>query len=253
MLIRSERHTERDLAAWAIAERCDELHAEMARFRKAVQRASDALLAFAGRTPEFYVGVSWGKDSTALADMAQRLCPRAPLVYVRCAPLDNPDCALVRDAFLSRWPDARYEEIDSQCAPGELAIDAAGFVQQLGHSGPWGRGLAMLQRRARAHVTGIRAEESKGRRVRCRVWGESSPLACAPLAWWTAKDVYAYLYSRHLPVHPAYACTMDGAFDRERLRVDMIGCEIGQHQGRAAWERRYYPDAMRRIREWCDS
>lgn len=250
MLIASERHKPRDIDAWCVAEHCDALHAELARYRRAVQRSEGALLSFAARVPDFYIGVSWGKDSTALADMAQRMCPRAPLVYVRCPPLDNPDAGLVRDAFLHAWPQARYEEIESPCLPGELAIDAAGFVQQLGDDGPWGRGLRMLKRRAQAHVTGIRAEESRGRRIRCKVWGESSLNACAPLAWWRAVDVYAYLYAHRLPVHPAYACTMGGAFDRDRLRVDMIGCEIGQHQGRAGWEHAYYPDAMRRIRSW---
>lgn len=249
MLIASERHSADDLQRWAIAERCDALHAQSSRYRRALLRAESALAAFAANDCG-YVGVSWGKDSTALADLAQRICPQATLVYVRCEPLANPDCDLVRDAFLRAWPAARYEEIESPCLSGELALDGAGHVMQLGRSGPWGRGLAALRRLSHRHVTGVRAEESRGRRIRCRTHGEIAGGGCAPLAWWTAADVFAHLYARGLPVHPAYACVMGGAFDRERLRVDMIGCEIGQHQGRGAWEEHYYPDALREIREW---
>jgi phosphoadenosine phosphosulfate reductase len=189
-----------------------------------------------------YCGVSWGKDSTVLADLVQRVRPETRLVYVRCRPINNPDCELVRDAFLAKWPRARYEEIESPCLAGELAQDATGKTIQVGESGPWTRGLRLLSEIGPRHLTGVRAEESRGRKFRCQRWGENSPQASAPLAWWTGDDVFAYLRREGLPVHPAYACSFGGLIPRHRLRVDLIGCEIGQEFGRAEWEARYYPD-----------
>ena len=75
-------------------------------------------------------------------------------------------------------------------------------------------------------------------------WGESTERTCAPLGGWTGADVFAYLHTHRLPVHPAYACSLGGVLDRDRIRVAALGGERGRGHGRAEWERRYYGDAM---------
>ena len=82
------------------------------------------------------------------------------------------------------------------------------------------------------------------------MWGESSPNTCAPIGWWTARDVFAYLHLHGLPVHPAYAMTRGGLWPRDRIRVASLGGQRGRGAGREEWERLYYGDELRRIGEW---
>ena len=53
--------------------------------------------------------------------------------------------------------------------------------------------------------------------------GTASAATCRPIGWWTGADVFAYLARHDLPIHPAYACTMASAYDRDRVRVGTIG------------------------------
>jgi len=126
----------------------------------------------------------------------------------------------------------------------ECARDATGWHA----TGTLERGFVEAARRhGDAHVSGVRAEESGARKRRMMASGETSASTCAPIGWWKAADVFAYLYARGLPVHPAYACGISGAWTRERIRVASLGGQRGRGHGRAEWERAYYRAAMRRL------
>lgn len=98
----------------------------------------------------------------------------------------------------------------------------------------------MLRRRA----------ESAARELSARVHGVSTTRFCRPILDWPHWAVWAYLYAHDLPVHPAYACTLSGQLDRDRLRVHAIGNpesgDRGYGRGRAEWEAHYYPQHQRR-------
>lgn len=233
MLIQVPEHSPTDLDHWCAAERADEILSRSRRFRNRVPVAESSVAAFAADGP-CYCGVSWGKDSVVVADIVVRLgLKRVPLVWVRVEPVANPHCNLVRDAFL-RSHDHPYEEIvvewDPNVPTGTLTS---------------GRGFAEAARRyGQRYISGIRADESAGRAMRCRAHGTTSPNTCAPLAWWSSQDVFAYLHARSLPVHPAYAMTMGGSLDRLRLRVAALGGRRGTGMGRQEWEERYYRDRL---------
>jgi hypothetical protein len=59
--------------------------------------------------------------------------------------------------------------------------------------------------------------------------------------------VFAYLYGRGLPVHPAYAYSRGGLLDREEIRTTAIGGRRGRNVGRLTWERTYYPEIVHRM------
>ena len=122
MLLTSTRYSAADAERWASLERADQVHASTLRFRRHVNRAESWLRGFVAEGRRAYAGVSWGKDSTVLADMVARVAPALPLVWVRVEPIANPDCMLVRDAFLAMNPTARYDEIVVECIR-----DAAGW------------------------------------------------------------------------------------------------------------------------------
>ena len=206
-----------------------------------VERAQDALLDFAA-AGTFYVGTSWGKDSTVVAHLVASLGLDVPVIWFPAGPVENPDCAFVRDAFLARFR-VRYEEHEVS----SLAWSREG--PSLVHDGA----QAAFSRASRQHgsryASGVRAQESKMRRLRMAHWGECSPNTCAPIGHWTVDDVFAYLALHDLPVHPAYACTWGGQWERGAIRVSTIGGVNGNGgllggNGRREWEASYYPETV---------
>jgi phosphoadenosine phosphosulfate reductase len=238
VLIASPRHTTEDLAAWQSTQRTAETHAQINAFKRHVQRSRDALLSFTGAGTG-YAGVSWGKDSVVIAALIADLVPRWPLVWVRVEPIVNPDCDAVRDEFMRTHPGVRYEEIAVWCTRDADGWHASGTLET-------GFSRAAAKHGDR-YVSGIRADESGIRKLRVAKHGLASRNTCAPIGWWTAWDVFAFLESRGLPVHPAYACTMGGLLDPGRIRVASLGGKRGDGMGRREWEERYYREELRRL------
>lgn len=237
-LIRTPAHSREELAIWRRLEAQDAAWAESAAFSSRVQSAIGALERFASEP--CYVGVSWGKDSTVIAHLAYQLtrrgAPELPLVWVRVRPIEQPDCEVVRDAYLVAQAHDYHEEV-VWCRLGK---DGSWHA-----SGTLERGFARAAQRlgTQRYVSGVRAEESTGRRRRWERWGHSTARTCAPICDWQARDVWAYLWLHDLPVHPAYACTYNGALDRDRIRVASLGGQRGVGHGRSDWEARYYGNA----------
>lgn len=202
-------------------------------------RAINAIRAFA-TTGSFYAGVSWGKDSLAMVHLVHRAGVRCPVVFFHAGPVENPDCFIVRDAFLSMFDIDYHEE---ECS--ELAWSRDGT--EVVHDGAQRAFVRASRARGGRYVSGIRAEESRTRRMRMKHWGENSLNTCAPIGHWSILDVYAYAAKYDLPIHPAYACSMGGVYVREHIRVSTIGGVNGGERGRREWERMYYPETVRTV------
>jgi phosphoadenosine phosphosulfate reductase len=235
MLIKSTRHTPDDLERWDLLERRCEVHQTIKSYRNAVQRARSELMAFTG-AGACYCGTSWGKDSVVVAHMVATMVPRIPLVWIRVEPRFNPDCLLVRDEFLRKFPAVTYEEIVVHCVKDDHGWHARGTLEA-------GFEQAAKQFGSK-YISGIRGDESANRARRMSRYGERTINTCAPIGRFSGWDVFAYLYSNHLPIHPAYACTMGGAFEHERIRVATLGGKRGDGMGRAAWEWEYYGEEL---------
>lgn len=234
MLVQSDRHTAEDLRLWKEYESADRLHA--ATIEQKAERSLGVIRDFAKQ--RCYAGVSWGKDSVVLAHLVAISGFDIPMVWFRVEPIKNPDCEVVRDAFLSKW-NVGYFEIERWCRRGEHDWHASGTLESAAKEAESTFGSR--------RILGIRADESGERRMTCRVNGEASVNSCRPLAWWTAQDVMAYLAEYDLPVHPAYAMLGSGRFDRERLRVASLGGRRGDQFGRHEWEKEYYGDVLNRM------
>jgi len=240
-LIASHRHYPEDLETWRRWVATDALMARSPRLENRARRSLDDLATFAAHGP-CYVGSSWGKESTVLAHLTWRLEQergiRLPVIWVRSSLWSNPDCDLVRDAFLAQYP-IDYDEITTyQEHWGDTWVDA---------------GYALARRLyGDRHVSGIRAQESTRRRKRMQHYGASSKASCAPIGWWKIEEVYGYLEAHQLPVHPAYACTRRGLLERASIRTDCLYGVQGTGFGRHDWELEYYGpemDAIYRIVE----
>ncbi len=144
----------------------------------------------------------------------------------------------VRDHFLAEHR-MRYHEIPVWCKRSEHDWHATGTLE---------RGFAEAIRRwGDRHLSGVRAAESTVRALTMRRNREATPKTARPIGWWGGSDIFAYLHSRDLPVHPAYAMSGGGMWERDRLRVDHLGLRSGTGRGRHEWEARYYRDALVRI------
>lgn len=239
MLIVTDRHRDDDLDTWRRCEEIDRLRWMMqgAHIERRARRAIVDIQEFAS-THEGYVGVSWGKDSVLVAHLCIRAEIGWPLVHIKVEGLANPDTDPVRDAFLDRFDVVYHElECDQLHRGGTSLLD-----------NPQTDGFTLAQERfGRDYISGVRADEAGYRRLRMAKWGVSSKHACAPAGWWTHEEVFAYLFGHDLPVHPAYAYSMGGTYERTRLRTAAIGGERGRNQGRLVWERVYYPEIVHRL------
>ncbi len=239
-LISSDRLTREDLDAWDALWRHDCRRARGGRIGDLHERACKEVRRYLA-DGDAWCSVSWGKDSVVAAAIVAMVEPTARVVHVRMERAENPDSARVRDAFLTLYPRLRYDEVVVPW-PGMvgdvIAWEAIGVRT---HSDFF---RAATERHGERRIGGIRAAESSGRRRSARVHGMSTDRSCRPLLMWNDLDVFAYLAAFDLPVHPAYAMTMRGTLERSTLRVDIIGDEPGEMNGRRAWEANYYPDVL---------
>lgn len=242
MLIQVDRHSKEELEHWERQARFDRLYAQASRLEQKVESAILDIKDFARRGP-CWCGISWGKDSMVLAGLCEELRTKhsvnIPLVWVRIKPIENPHCVLVRNAYLARPSKVpiQYVEIPVWCNKDSDGWHASGTIEA-------GFESAAKQLGTVRSVRGIRGTESATRAMSVGVHGISTANACRPIAHWKPNDVFAYLESRELPVHPAYAFTWNGQLDRARIRVGSLAGRRGDGHERRQWEQTYYPDEM---------
>lgn len=239
-LIDSDRLLAGDMDAWVALSRLDRLKARMSDFRRHVAQAEREIRTFT--VGPCYVGVSWGKDSVCLAHLVHTIRPDLPLCWVRTPRWEMPETFLVRDAFLSRFAPT-YREYEDHELPLRMGSNSEVYAV-VNDREVWPPARDFGPR----YLSGVRAEES-GTRKRRVMGGLSTENTCAPLGWWTADDVFAYLALHDLPIHPAYAMSHGGLMDRGRLRVSPVGDERGVNMGRRDWEKTYYLDLVTEIHQ----
>jgi phosphoadenosine phosphosulfate reductase len=247
LLIESPRISDADRAVWERLEERDRLLAATPKMQRLEAKAIESIREFASGG-DFFVFVSWGKDSVTVADLVLRAGIDALIVNGQFEPFTNPDSHLVRDAFLDMHTNARYLQSRTDChdPPSCSMLSGNTACECMRRNFKQSIGVGYFEAR---HVSGVRAEESSCRTMTMRRngVGKSDSNSCRPIGWWTTEQVFAYLAGRDLPVHPAYAMSFGGSISRRDLRVDDIGSNTGTGHGRAYWENHYYRDERRRL------
>ena len=240
-LLRS-RCTARDWEIWQEWARVDAVWGATQAHQRRVITAIRSLEMFCAG-PRGYVGISWGKDSTAVMLLCERIGIDWPLVHVVIEPVQHPDNERTRDAWFARYPKLadRYTEIRIRCVPkpstGRYDTNAA-----------YAQGFAECTRRfGTRYVSGVRADESGIRKMTVRRLGlgDGDDRTARPLGHWRGEDVFAFL--REEPLSPAYPCSMAGGFERRRVRVNNLWGLYGEEFGRREHEEMYYARDLRRI------
>lgn len=244
-LIDSPRLTDADRRHWQRMEHYDDVLSRDPRLDVLAERGRAAIREWAAAGTGV-ASTSWGKDSVVMASLVATSGADVPLVWVRSDPFEMPECEQVRDAFLAMYPHVRYEERAAvlrnpkrgEAGHEQHVLDPAARSQDV---------LAELV--PERYVSGVRGEESRVRRMSLAHRGEVTARTCRPVGRWTADQVFAWLYREGLPVHPAYAMTAGGHYDRRWLRVHPL-CSTGparsrvHGEDRAGWEDAYYGDVI---------
>ena len=236
------------------------IHARTQRFARAVESAKQIAHRALSASVTPMVSLSAGKDSTALTCLIAEM-GAAPRVLSEKDDLDYPgeedyvralgarfglDLHIVRPpqsplAWLAerRGLLSAGEDMHSRSA-GLSKACFYGVMEQANE----GRDLLLW---------GLRAAESANRRRLLTRKGPTYTLAngqvrCAPLAYWTGNDVFAYLQSREVEVLPVYRCC--GWLPEHRHKPWLIRKSWwipGAHasRGSAAWLRHYWPSLFR--------
>jgi len=241
MLIDSPRLTERDRQWWDEWIRADQVHSRTKEFRMRCEKTLGIIKEFISSGKPYFVAVSWGKDSVVLSHMFHKMGAQCKFVYVRNLAREPEGNIAVRDEFLKNYP-LDYEEICYNYADADET-----YYDKAGRPRKWQHILADLQKRYGCHVTGIRYDESAKRRRRFRVYGTETSNSFAPFRFMTVHDIFAYMWMCDLPIHPNYAMTGGGRWDKYRIRVAAVGNTEGDGMGRTEWEREYYPDILNKL------
>lgn len=170
-------------------------HAMMPAFRRKVESAT-AILTEAIAIAPAYVAISWGKDSIVTLHLAQSVDPNIEAIHLclESRPfLDNYDevIATYRDRFgLPNYRDITLNE--------DNFIPNAGLTRLFNALTP------------NNPIMGVRAEESKHRRISIHTYGpihryaSTGRIRTFPIHNWTATDVWAYAIAHNLPMLNAY-------------------------------------------------
>lgn len=234
MLIECDRHRPDDLAHWRSLEAGDLMYvrANKRRLDRLVSESLRFMREFVAAGP-CYQGVSWGKDSVVLAELARREGVTIPLVWVCVDGAENPHCTLVRDAWLDAHPSERerYVEIHAEAGRRDGGTSKRGFEEAAKRFGD-------------RYLSGVRRDESRARNMRYLGHGANSARTSAPLSNWRNEDIFAFCARERLPLHPVYAMSLGGQFPREHIRTASLGGSRGAQFGRREWEMVYYRDEL---------
>ena len=240
MLITSNKHTKEDLILWKEYEEIDLLNIEKIKHKE--EKAIECVYNFV-KNNDCYIGISWGKDSITVADLALRNNIKIELVHLYCIPSHNKECDKVRDYFLNTYSNVNYKEIIVNYG-NVYSLNLPGNIQDKYTDRSWYKTFKKLNKK---HISGVRQEESSLRKIRMRRWGLTTDNTCAPIGYWKNENVFAYLKKYNLPVHPNYAMLGNGRYKRKNIRVAEIGDIKGRNMGRNEWEQEYYSDELNRM------
>lgn len=211
-----------------------------------------------------YVLVSGGKDSVALLGLVRELAPETPAWYIDIG-LETPDTEAVL-AQLER-------EHGLQRISPRLSVDAmAEQVGGWGYEGPnklpgewhwrtqdWREILIDEPNRRlcaehgyQTFFTGLRADESHGRRMRRRMYGylhqrKDGIYHACPLLDWSGMDSLAYAAAQGLPISKLY--TRPGPKRPEDRRTATVMCLVGLESEGMIELRRNHPEFYAQVVE----
>lgn len=103
------------------------------------------------------------------------------------------------------------------------------------------------------HIMGLRYNESSARKnlfKRGPIYKRSDGLlVCNPIYNWGFEDVFAYLISSNIPIHPHYSIKSNQPLEQRRVGGYLSGRNRGKEFGRFYWLKEQYPQVFIELSE----
>jgi len=247
------------------AEKRDFLHFKKTSFHKKVEETANLLKKNLEKYENPVLSWSGGKDSTTMLHLALQADPDIKVVHVKqetfpCTPSYIQDLAEERSLNLDflnplKDPLEMLEKLENLGAEPDNPVSdeereelATNFNLNSFHL-PMRRFNEEFG--ADLSLRGVRAEESKGRKMNFATRGhlyrhkEEGIDVLQPLAKWTVRDVWAYLAAYEVPVNPLYGMTkyIERDWIREGTWTASLRSDLPQSSQTAIFKtlRHYFP------------
>lgn len=231
------------------------LYAQTSAYRTKLQRARDSIAEALAFTPSWYVSVSGGKDSTCVRSLVLEQQPSMPcvayvqkwmlpetVVYLKSLPALT--AVASRDIQDAEYHDQRWRDEEEARAvwPSMTWLESTGIAADQRYG-----------RQEHGAFLGLRADESRGRRMNARTrgacyWNQTSEQWIAqPIAHWSVLDVWAYILTEAIPYNAAYDVLDRLGVPLERQRVAEFMIDRVMSRGTLATLKRGWPEVFNRF------
>lgn len=184
------------------------LRSRMASYKRAVSRAEQIVKDGLEVCPTAFVACSFGKDSAVILDIVRKIKPDIEARFVRWS-----ESSLLYDfdRVISEWESLGVKITQIHLERATLDDKVSDRWEKMAQIAPAG-----------GSFVGLRAQESKGRRITLAKSGViyqniKGFWRICPLAWMQTEDIAAYIYEHNLPTLSVY--DEEGFQERTASRV----------------------------------
>lgn len=255
--------TDEDRRVWEQWRALCLLHAQTRQHQRMVERARGVVADMQRVAPQAYVACSGGKDSTAMVHLVAECGVKARVMSVK-DDLDYPG----EEEFVRRLCSRVGLDVDILHPPFSLqqwivdhAADLVADEDMHSRSAEFSKAAFydVIEGYRKASGTpgvylGLRKHESYGRLLNRVTHGalyqkkETGEWVATPLADWTGRDVFAFLFARSAEILPVYSCC--ARLEPERIRKSWWIPGSHSRHGGMVWLRTYYPSLFQRLKTW---
>ena len=232
------------------------LHSKSRQFKKQLDKAKDCIEEYLSLDVSSYVSLSGGKDSTALTHLVSTIDPTIQVMSEK-DDLDFPNekeyvqslcnfCGMDLDII---EPKNIIEKLSKVDFTEDVHSQGTYFSDEVFY-----KLLKKYQEdnNYKGVFLGLRSQESNARRWNRKTKGKIyynnswKQMVCQPIVDWSAKDVFAYLFSNEIDIMPIYFQTKFHESPEEIRKSWTIPSGESQ-RGKAVWLKWYYPEIYKKL------
>lgn len=209
-----------------------------------------------------YISCSWGKDSSLVMYLVTQVYPDTPVIFMDSG-YNLPDTYKFRDWYLENVGIKHYYEVPCPNDYVELCLKYG--LPSIDRTAADQEKVKKIIKKdvidefAREKgfdccIWGIRAQETRGRAILLKKYGllyemPGQMAKCAPIGWWTHREVWEAIDWLKIPYNPLYDNVMPPFFTRETIKNGGWLTTDKAAFGRVLWLKRFYPEQYEKLKE----
>lgn len=231
-------------------------YSKLKSFSRRINKSIEIIKEFLGRFPNSYISWSGGKDSTAMLHLILQIMPNIKVMTEKDT-MDFPEELEYVQSIKEKYnlnldiisPDIDlWDVIQNYDILNDIHSRNTKFSQDYFYS------LIKQYKEDNNYngvFLGLRSEESKGRKINKSIRGfiykrGGNEYVCQPIANWTGKDVFAYLFINNIPILSVYFKTKF-VKSPEQIRKSWILPSHQSTKGQVSWLKYYYPNIFNKL------